>query len=111
MTPAKRFPRVTYAVIALGTVVYGLSALLFINSIGIDKVADAATADPTGSVTQSLQAFGGKILSDAATVLVTTSTFALVLVAHNISARYSLNISADGILPRKLSQVNARWGL
>lgn len=50
-------------------------------------------------MTQSPQAFGGKILSHAATVLVTTSTFAVVLVAHNISARYSLNLSADGILP------------
>ncbi|WP_214854789.1 APC family permease [Arthrobacter sp. ISL-65] len=108
--PSRTIPRVTYAVIALGTVVYGLSALLFINSIGLDTVVEAATADPTGSMTASLQAFGGKVLADAATVLVNTSTFAVILAAHNISARYSFNLSADGILPRKLSRVHARHG-
>ncbi|WP_224089887.1 APC family permease [Arthrobacter sp. StoSoilB13] len=108
--PSRTIPRVTYAVIALATVVYGLSSLLFINSIGLDNVVEAATADPTGSMTHSLQAFGGKVLSDAATVLVNTSTFAVVLAAHNISARYSFNLSADGILPRTLSRVHARHG-
>ncbi|MGO4249908.1 APC family permease [Paenarthrobacter sp. RAF54_2] len=108
--PSRTIPRVTYAVIALAMVVYGLSALLFINSIGLDKVIEMVTADPTGSMTQSLQAFGGNVLSDAATVMVNTSTFAVVLAAHNITARYSFNLSADGILPQKLSSVHARHG-
>lgn len=108
--PSRIIPRVTYAVIATAMVIYGLSSLAFINSIGVDQVVEAATADPTGSMTQSLQAFGGQVLSDAANVMVNTSTFAVILAAHNITARYFFNLSADGILPRKLSGVHVRHG-
>ncbi|XAS70131.1 APC family permease [Micrococcaceae bacterium Sec5.1] len=108
--PSRTIPRVTFAVIAISMIVYTVSSLLFINSIGVDQVVEAATADPSGSMTQSLQAFGGKVLSDCATIMVNTSTVAVILAAHNITARYSFNLSADGILPRKLSMVHSRHG-
>lgn len=108
--PDRVIPRVTYAVIAVAMVTYSVSSLVFINSLGVDHVAAAATADPTGSMTKSLEAFGGKVLSDVATVLVNTSTFAVLLAAHNITARYGFNLSADGILPKRLSGVHARHG-
>ncbi|MFC9419954.1 amino acid permease, partial [Bacillus mobilis] len=56
------------------------------------------------------EVFGGKVLSDLSTILVNTSTFAVILSAHNITARYLFNLSADKIFPRKLSTVHPRHG-
>jgi amino acid transporter len=108
--PDRNIPRATYGVIAVAMVIYGLSSLSFINSLGIDKAVAAASADPTGSMTHSLVAFGGNLLSDLATTMVNTSTFAVILAAHNITARYFFNLSADKIFPRKLSGVHRRHG-
>ncbi|MFC9353347.1 APC family permease [Arthrobacter sp. NPDC057013] len=108
--PNRVIPRVTFAVIVAAMVIYGVSSLGFINALGIDKAVELATADPTGSMTGSIEVFGGKVLSDLSTILVNTSTFAVILSAHNITARYLFNLSADKIFPRKLSTVHPRHG-
>ncbi len=108
--PDRNIPRATYGVIAVAVVIYALSSLSYLNSFGVDNAVAAATADPTGSMTSSLAAFGGHLLSDLATVMVNTSTFAVLLAAHNITARYLFNLSADKIFPGKLSSVHRRHG-
>jgi amino acid transporter len=108
--PDRVIPRVTFAVIAVAMTIYAVSSLGFINALGIDKAVGLAIADPTGSMTGTLVEFGGTVFSDVATVLVNTSTFAVILAAHNITARYLFNLSADKIFPRKLSTVHRRHG-
>jgi amino acid transporter len=108
--PNRVIPRVTFAVIAVAMTIYAVSSLGFLNALGIDKAVQLATADPTGSMTGTLQAFGGKLLNDLATIMVNTSTFAVILAGHNITARYVFNLSADKIFPRKLSRVHPRHG-
>lgn len=108
--PNRVIPRVTFAVIAVAMTIYAVSSLGFINALGIDKAVELATADPTGSMTGTLVDFGGVVLSDVATILVNTSTFAVILAGHNITARYLFNLSADKIVPRKLSTVHRRHG-
>lgn len=108
--PNRVIPRVTFAVIAVAMTIYAVSSLGFINALGIDKAVELATADPTGSMSGTLVDFGGTVLSDVATILVNTSTFAVILAGHNITARYLFNLSADKIFPRKLSTVHRRHG-
>jgi amino acid transporter len=73
-------------------------------------VVATARADPTAAMTRSLEASGGRILAETATAVAITSTFAVVLAAHNITARYVYNLSADKILPSRLSGVHRRHG-
>lgn len=108
--PQRTVPRATFAVIITAMVMYSVSAWVFINAIGVDKAVAAAAEDPTGSMSATIAAFGGKVLLDVATVMVNTSTLAVVLAGHNIVARYVFNLSADRILPRSLSAVHARHG-
>ncbi|MBT2568519.1 APC family permease [Arthrobacter sp. ISL-85] len=108
--PNRVIPRVTFAVIAVAMTIYAVSSLGFINALGIDKAVELAVADPTGSMTGTLVQFGGTVFSDVATILVNTSTFAVILAGHNITARYLFNLSADKIFPRKLSTVHRRHG-
>lgn len=108
--PNRVIPRVTFAVIAVAMTIYAVSSLGFINALGIDKAVELATADPTGSMTGTLVDFGGIVFSDIATIFVNTSTFAVILAGHNITARYLFNLSADKIFPRKLSSVHSRHG-
>lgn len=108
--PDRTIPRVTYGVIVLAMATYALSSFLFINSVGTPNVVAAARADPTAAMTRSLEASGGRILAETATVIAIISTFAVVLAAHNITARYMFNLSADKILPSRLSGVHHRHG-
>ncbi|GAB3001379.1 APC family permease [Streptomyces pseudoechinosporeus] len=108
--PARTVPRATYAVIIFAMVFYSLTAWLYINALGVDQAVAAAGENPTGSIEGTMQQFGGKLLLDSATVLVNTSTFAVVLAGHNIVSRYVFNLSADRILPKGLSGVHAKFG-
>ncbi|MEE1757634.1 MULTISPECIES: APC family permease [unclassified Streptomyces] len=108
--PTRTVPRATFGLIAVAMVLYAGTAWLYISSLGVDKAVSIAGANPAGSILGSIETFGGKVLFDLATVMVTTSTFAVILAAHNISARYVFNLSADGILPRRLSGVHAKHG-
>ncbi|MDQ0867769.1 amino acid transporter [Arthrobacter sp. V1I9] len=108
--PVRVIPRATFAVIAIAMTIYALSSLMFANSLGIDKVVGLAQADPTGAMNTSIESFGGSLLFELATVMVITSTFAVILAAHNITARYVFNLSADKILPKRMSSVHKRHG-
>jgi amino acid transporter len=108
--PERTVPRATFAVIVTAMCLYAVTAWLFVNSVGLDRAVAVASADPTGSMTGSMAAVGSKILADSATVLVNTSTIAVVLAGHNIVARYVFNLSADRILPPVLSRVHPRHG-
>jgi amino acid transporter len=108
--PDYSIPRATYGVIATAGIVYTITAWLFISGVGVDSVVAAVTGDPTGTMNSSLEQFGGKFVRDSVNVLINTSSFAVLLCAHNVATRYAFNLSADGILPRALSKVHSRHG-
>lgn len=108
--PVRTVPRATYAVVIFAMVLYSTTAWLFINALGIDNAVAAASADPTGSIERTMQQFGGRVLLDVSTIVVNTSTFAVILAGHNIVSRYVFNLSADRILPSRLSGVHAKYG-
>jgi amino acid transporter len=109
-TPNLTIPRATFGVIAAAGVLYTLTSWLFIDSLGAGHAVAAVAADPEGVIHASIREFGGRFTSDAANVLVNTSSFAVLLTAHNVAARYAFNLSADGILPRRLSGVHKAHG-
>lgn len=108
--PVRTIPRATCAVIAVAMIIYAFSSVMFMDSLGVDKAVALTAADPTGAMSTSLQNFGGKLLQDLATVLVNTSTFAVILAAHNITSRYVFNLGADSILPSRMASVHKRHG-
>jgi amino acid transporter len=108
--PDHSIPRATYSVIATAGIVYTVTAWLFISGVGVDSVVAAVTADPTGTMNATIEQFSGKFTLDSINVLINTSSFAVLLCAHNVATRYAFNLSADGILPRALSGVHRRHG-
>ncbi|MGW5715273.1 APC family permease [Amycolatopsis sp. NPDC003865] len=108
--PDRTIPRATYGVIVAAGLIYALTSWLFINSLGVDHAMAIVTGDPEGSMHSSMQTFGGLFVADAARVLVNTSSFAVLLCAHNYAARYAFNLSADGILPSALSGIHKKHG-
>jgi amino acid transporter len=63
---------------------------------------DVVTNDLAGSSTASIKDYTGTFAYDVATIMLFSSSFALVLAAHNITSRYLFNLGADGIFPRQL---------
>lgn len=108
--PDRTVPRATYLVVVFALLFYAVTAFLLINALGADVAVSAAAADPAGVVQATMESFGNKFLSDLVTVLVNTSTLAVLLAGHNIVSRYAFNLSADKILPVALSGVHARHG-
>ncbi|MEU9329986.1 APC family permease [Streptomyces canus] len=106
--PERTIPVATYGVVALLAVVYAVTAWCFINSYGAAAVIDAVSKNPLGASTDSIQQYTGQFAYDAATIMLFTSSFALALAAHNITARYLFNLGADGILPRRFGQAHER---
>lgn len=106
-SPLKTIKRATYLVVGLIGGVYALTTWLFINSYGAEAIM-AAVADPTGAARTSVEKYAGEFAYDAATILLVTSAFALIISGHNICARYAFNLSSDGILPGGLAAVHPR---
>jgi amino acid transporter len=108
--PSRTVPVATYMVVIVATVMYAVTSWAFLNAAGINDAVAQAAADPTGTMHATFLTFGGKLLSDISSVLVFTSTFAVILAGHNIVSRYLFNLGADGILPKQLSMVHAKQG-
>jgi amino acid transporter len=106
--PERTIPRATYGVVALLAGLYALTAWCFINSYGPNAVMGAVSGDLTGASTNSIKHYTGQIAYDAATIMLFTSSFALILAAHNITSRYIFNLAADGIFPRTLGDAHPR---
>jgi amino acid transporter len=106
--PKRTIPRATYGVLALLAGMYSLTAWCFINSYGVSAVMSAVNSNLTGASTASIKQYTGQFAYDAATIMLFTSSFALVLAAHNITSRYMFNLGADGIFPRSLGVAHPR---
>ncbi|MEV0227811.1 APC family permease [Streptomyces sp. NPDC050704] len=106
--PERTIPVATYGVVALLAGLYGVTAWCFINSYGAVAVMDAVNKNLVTASTDSIKQYTGEFAYDAAVVMLFTSSFALALAAHNITARYVFNLGADGILPRRFGRPHER---
>ncbi|MGW3953950.1 APC family permease [Streptomyces sp. NPDC004752] len=106
--PERTIPIATYGVVALLAVLYAVTAWCFINSYGAAAVMDVVNKKMVTASTDSIKQYTGQFAYDAATIMLFTSSFALALAAHNISARYMFNLGADGILPRRFGRAHER---
>ncbi|MER7395252.1 APC family permease [Streptomyces sp. NPDC000151] len=108
--PQRSIPLATFGVIASAAALYSVTSWLLVSSVGVDDAVAKVTADPIGTMNGSIAQFAGTFVLDASTVLVNTSTFAVLLCAHNVTSRYAFNLGADGILPSRLSAAHPRHG-
>jgi len=106
--PERTIPVATYGVVALLAGLYAVTAWCFINSYGAAAVMGAVDKNLVGASTSSIKEYTGQFAYDAATVMLFTSSFALALAAHNITARYVFNLGADGIFSRSFGQPHER---
>lgn len=106
--PQRTIPVATYAVVALMTILYGVTTWSFINAYGAKVVVDILNTNLSDAAAASIKDYVGDVAFDAATIMLFTSSFALVLSAHNITARYLFNLGSDGILPRSLGSAHPK---
>lgn len=108
--PERTIPRATYGLIAFAVVLYAGTTWIFINALGVDDAVAVTTADGTAAFDATILQFGGQVFLDIATVLLVTSSLAVIICAHNVAARYLFNLGADGVVSRKLAVPHPRFG-
>jgi amino acid transporter len=106
--PKRTIPRATYGVIALLAGMYSITSWCLINGYGANAVMAAVENNLVGLSTDSIKQYTGNFAYDLATIMLFTSSFALVLASHNITSRYIFNMAADGIFPKKLGEPHER---
>lgn len=108
--PGRTVPRATYLAVAMLTVLYAVSTYAYIIGEGASKAISDGAADATGSVLASIHTYVSSVVSDAASLLLLSSSFAACLAIQNITARYFYALGKDRVLPARLGAVNARHG-
>ncbi|MFV0461475.1 MAG: APC family permease [Actinomycetales bacterium] len=108
--PAVTIPRATYTVVITLALLYAISAWVFINAYGPDTIMSVLNEDLVSASSESVRQYTGEGAYVAASVLLITSSFALLIASHNIVARYLFNLSVDGVLPPAISHVHERHG-
>jgi amino acid transporter len=104
--PERTIPRATYLAIVTMAVLYALTSWAMILGIGVAKVVEQSSADPTGTALATATEYMGKVGLDVVTVLLCTSIFAANIATHNVSSRYIYSLSVDGIFPKVFSAVH-----
>ncbi|MBG6095811.1 APC family permease [Nocardioides luteus] len=107
--PDRTIPAATYIVIALVAALFSVSALIFINAYGGEAVL-SAVGNGMGSSLASMQEYVGATAMNIAEILLVTSSFAITLAAHNISARYLYNLGVDEIIHPSVGRAHAKHG-
>ncbi|UVF76396.1 APC family permease [Gordonia mangrovi] len=106
--PERTIPRATFLVIAIVAIFFAFTTMLFINAGGAEAVL--ASAGATDASMASIQDNLGSVAVDIATVLLVTSSFAVLLAAHNITARYLFSLGTDAIIPRTAGLAHPKHG-
>jgi amino acid transporter len=106
--PKRTVPRATYVAIALIGGFYVLTLWSISLGYGVDRVAEAAAADPVAFVFALNDQYVGSFSTDVMNYLVLTSLFAVVLAFHNTLARYLFSLGRADVLPEKLGETHPR---
>jgi len=107
--PQKTIPRATYTVVIGLLVLYTVSSFTFINAYGADVVMSVLSDNVITASTESVRQYTGEAGYVAASIMLITSAFALMLASHGIAARYLFNLGVDGALPKFLGRAHPRY--
>lgn len=108
--PDRTITRATYGTIAVIGVTYALLAWTFVNAFGPKVIMDALGKDVVGAAGVSLRDYLGEGAFIFGSILLVTSSFALMLASHNVLTRYAYNFGKDGILPSGFGETHPRHG-
>ena len=106
--PARTVPRATYLAVVLIAVFYTVSTWAIALAYGGDRVQPAAAKDPAGLVFAVNTQFVNQFSTHVMTLLLITSTFAVVLAFHNTLSRYMFALARSGVLPTPLGHTHPR---
>lgn len=104
--PERTIPKATYIAIAVIGSIYALTSFAVAIGLGVDKVAEAAGADPSNTVQGLANRFAGSLVEDAVILLLVTSLFACCLSFHNVIARYQYNLARGRVLPAYIGETH-----
>lgn len=106
--PDRTIPRATYIAVVFIGCFYALAAWVLIVGVGTSNAVAVATDDPQNFTVNLGEEYLHATVKDLIQVLVVTSTFAVVLAFHNVTARYQFTLARKGLLPARLGAVDTR---
>jgi amino acid transporter len=111
--PHRTVPRATYLSVAVVTGFFAFTSWMLVSAHGPSRATEAAGkalagGDSTVFVFAPIADLFGGWVNDVLPVLLATSLFAGILAFHNSANRYLFSLSREGLLPGRLSAVNAR---
>jgi amino acid transporter len=107
--PERTVPRATYVAVILIAVFYSLSTWSIALAYGSEGVQQAAVDNPAGLVFATNEQYVGSWATTVMSVLMVTSTFAVLLAFHNTLSRYVFALGRARVLPRTLGEAHPRW--
>ncbi|MGF0313361.1 APC family permease [Rhodococcus sp. IEGM1428] len=104
--PRKTVSRATYIGVALLTFVYAFCSWVIVQAVGLSKLADVLSGDPSALVFTLNSEFAGEFMTEAMRLLIVTSFFAGCLALHNACTRYLFALGGTKILPAALVKIS-----
>ncbi|MFA5707049.1 APC family permease [Mycolicibacterium sp.] len=106
--PATTIPRATYITIGVIALLYSVTSYALIIAIGPSSVVDATAADPVGAANAAVGKFLGGFGQDLVLLLLCNGIFAVLVAAHNITARYLFSMGHDRVLPSRFGLAHGK---
>lgn len=104
--PAKTISRATYIAVAALTFIYTFCAWVIVQAIGISRIGDVLSGDPSALVFTLNSEFAGTTMTEVMRLLIVTSFFAGCLALHNVCTRYLFAMGRTGVVPSVLGRVS-----
>jgi amino acid transporter len=100
-------PRATYVGIGAIAVLYAVSAWAMAVTVGVDKIADAASKSGPTLLFDLVTAQLGSAAATIGNALFVTSLVAAMISMHNTTARYVFALGREGVLPQVFGRTSA----
>ena len=107
--PERTVPRASYGAVALIGAVYVFASWALLGAYGPAHVQAAAAAQPALFAFGASQTVLGTFPTDVMQILLLSSLFAVVLAAHNSTARYMYSMGRARLLPAGFGRSHTRW--
>lgn len=107
INPERSIPQATYIAVICITLLYFVSMWCVVVGVGIDDVVRVSKGNAESMYLDLVTTYLGRVMHDAAQVLLITSLFAVVISIHNIIARYKYVLGSCGVLMAQLAKVHA----
>lgn len=104
--PRKTVSRATFIALGILTFVYTFCAWVIVQAVGVSRMTEMLSGDPSQMVLSLNSEFVGTAMTDVLQLLIVTSFFAGCLALHNACTRYLFNMGRNGLLPHRLGRVS-----